>query len=138
MKYEKIGAVCFALWGLYHVLGGAVGLLSLEEGVANGYAVFLNSEGDYPQLAGKILGFHMFNIVWIGVLVTVIAVKLNWKNKKIGALLNLTLAGFSDLGVAFFLLIPGFVSLPEASVGFILLALGAMFCFWSLIKANNS
>ncbi len=116
-NYAKVGAVFYALWGLLHIVGGLAILATLQTSAAAGFSLFAATQADYPPLAAAILGFHAFNIFWIGLLVTVIAVRLNWNNDRLGAYLNFALAGCADLGLVVFLLAPGFVTWWEASQG---------------------
>lgn len=127
MKYVTwIGAVAFMLWGLLHVIGGASILFALLEGPANGYSVYQNHDGNYTALSGAILGYFAFLLLCIGGAVFITGLKYNWHNSQTGLAVNTALAGITDVGLVIFLLLPGFVTMVEASLGLLLLVIGAI------------
>jgi hypothetical protein len=121
----RTGAILFVLWGLLHVVGGGAILLALGDGAASGFAVYQSSTGTYPPLAGAVLGYLAFTFVWIGAAVTVVGVRLNWRNSAAGLALNTVIAGLTDIGLVVFLVFPGYVTWPEASIGIALLLAAA-------------
>lgn len=127
MKLAKIGAIFYLLWGLLHIVGGGSILFSALESADIAYAGFQGSSGGHSALAGGVLAYHGFNILWIGFVVAVIAITLNWKNTRVGAWTNFALVGFLDLGLVIFMLIPGYVPWAAGSIGLGLFALAALF-----------
>ena len=123
----RTGAVLFILWGILHVAGGAAILIAVSSGPEAGYAVYQQSTGTSPPLAGAILGDLAFSVAWIGALVAAIGATLNWRNSPPGLALNTALAGLTDLGLVIFLAVPGFVTWPEAAIGLALFAAAALF-----------
>ena len=129
MKYlSKIGAVAFILWGVLHIVGGETIFFALGSGPDEGFAVYRNHAGIYSPLAGAILGYLAFFLVAAGVVATGVGIWLNWKNSLLGLTINTILIGFTDLGLALFLLLPGFVSIAHASIGFVLYLVGILAC----------
>jgi len=124
--FAKIGATCFVLWGLLHIVGGAAILLALDNGPEQGFALYNNYEGSYTALAGAILGYFAYLLVCIAVAVTLVGGWLNWQNSWSGLVANLILVGLTDVGLLLFLVIPGFVSWGEATVGLTLFAIAAL------------
>ncbi|MEO1225689.1 MAG: hypothetical protein AAFX92_15840 [Pseudomonadota bacterium] len=127
MGYARIGAIFFGLWGLLHVVGAGAILVALAADTVGGFAFYQNAEGPFPAVAGAVLGYNSFAILWTGLLVIVIALFLNWRNDRLGLQANIALAGLSDLGLVIFLLIPGFVSLEGAALGLVLFVLASLF-----------
>ncbi len=123
----KTGAALFILWGLIHVIGGGMILAALFDGPANAYGLYQNAAGSYPPIAGSVLGYLAYGFIWIGALVAVVGAISNWRNSAMGLALNTALVGLTDFGLVFFLVIPGYVSWAEASVGIIIFLVAATF-----------
>jgi len=126
-KYaHKIGAVFYALWGLLHVFGAAV----LIQQAAADASLALSTIGsatpaaEIPQigdgLAASVLTYYAWNLLWIGLLVIVIAVKFNWQNSPLGFWLNLVLVSAVDLGLIILLVAPGYMALSDGMAGVLL------------------
>lgn len=122
-KYAKIGATFYGLWGVLHIIGG----FSLVSAALTSGTVFLENFGGGAIIdaanAEAIFAFHGFNIAWIGLVVLVSAIKLNWNNSRVGYWFNAILAGFSDLGLLVFLMLPGHIAIAEGMIGIILFAI---------------
>lgn len=127
MNKAKIGAVFFVLWGLLHIVGGGAILAAVADSPSQGFAVYEESSAVYTELAGAVLGYLAYGLVWIGALVTYVGVRYNWQNSSNGLALNTVLVGLTDLGLVIFLIWPGFVSWGEASPGLLLFAGGVVF-----------
>jgi hypothetical protein len=132
-RAHRIGAIFYILWGLLHVVGGAV-LLSTWTSAGSsalmrsfGSAVASSVPETLPAVVGGVGAFHAFNLVWIGLLVIVVAAKLNWHNSRTGAWLNGTLAGMADLGLVVFLLLPGYMPWAEGAPGIVLFVPALLF-----------
>jgi len=120
----RTGAVFYALWGLLHIAGGAVQLATLRGEGAGALTRMISSarplddaSAAVPAAAAAFMGMGAFNIMWIGVLVTVIAVTLNWKNSRLGYWLNLAIVGATDLGLLVALLLPGTMAWSDGGMG---------------------
>jgi hypothetical protein len=104
------------------VTGGAQGLLEV---MASGPTAPAHS--DVHASAAAVLGYHAFNILWIGALVAVIAVRYNWKNDPRGYWANMLLAGLMDAGLVVFMLSPGIIAWTDGMIGLTLFGIGAGF-----------
>ncbi len=128
LQIHKVGAVFFILWGLFHVIVGGLALATI---LAGGGAAFLALLGtDSPallQVLDAVLAQHTWNLMWIGALVLVVGVRLNWRNSRQGFYLNLTVASAAELGSVFALIIPGLIPLTENLLGPIIWALAVIF-----------
>lgn len=138
MTSARIGAFFFLLWGLLHIVGGGAILAALGDGPAAGYAMYEKASGNYPPAAGGILGYAAFSIFWTGLLVTIVAVAMNWRNRPLGAWVNIALAGGADIGLVLYLMIPGYVALSSGMMGISLFVLGAGFSLAGLAARNRT
>lgn len=133
-KMHKVGAVFYTLWALLHVVAG-ITLVGSALTDINGHLREIGTAATQAQLphlsnhtvVSAIIAFHSFNMVWIGLLVGVIAVRLNWRNSRGGYWLNLGLTGFLDIGLFVFLLVPGYMAWGDGWLGPVLFAGGASF-----------
>lgn len=141
MKSYKIGAVLYALWGVVHVIGGMSILAAwMERGAAGVIDVMGGPSGavmDGSALLSGVAGYHFFNIGWIGAVVTVIAVTLNWSNSKAGCWFNLALVGLLDAGLIIFMLIPGHISWGEGMIGLGLFVPAAIFTITGQLQTST-
>jgi hypothetical protein len=69
-----------------------------------------------PDVAAAFMGMGSFNILWIGLLVTVVAVTMNWSNSRLGYWLNLAVVGATDAGLVWALLAPGYMACCSRSL----------------------
>ena len=128
-KFAKLGSIFYGLWGAIHVLGGAF-LLSAAFTNSSDFlqVLFGSSQTITPDFLSavpaierlgttQVFTYHAFNLLWIGLLVTLIAAWLNWNNSPTGFWLNLTLVGLTDLGLVLFMVQPGVIPLSDAWIG---------------------
>jgi len=132
----RIGAVAYILWGLVHIAGGLAMLSVSSEGptpflqmlTENSSIVVPEPENSFVTLATKeVFAFHSFNIVWMGLLATVIAVRMNWKNSVTGYWMNMAIVGFADLGLIIFMVVPGVIHITDAWIGPLLFIVAIIF-----------
>ena len=103
MKFAKIGAVLYIIWGLLHLVAAyqefALGA-TLEPGLVR---------GKINQEAWDLVFFALFGIV--------VAIRYNWNNDRLGYWLNLIVISGADIGFVIFVLIPGYVSFLTGILG---------------------
>jgi hypothetical protein len=125
----KVGAAFFAAWGLLHVVGGGAMLMAAGQG-ADAYLAMVATALP-PELRGSasgpavpaVLAYHAFNLVWIGGVVTVVALALVRKNDRVGFAVAAALVTLTDLGLVVFHLGPGVMTWGTAIPGIGLWAL---------------
>lgn len=136
----KIGAVCYALWGLLHVWAG-LGLLMADPR----QKLDLLSTAPLPNVelptalapvVGAGLDFHAYNLLWFGLVSLIVAVTLNWRNSRAGYWINLVLVGLDDLGLLLFLILPGHLTFAEAGLGPMLYMLAVIFSTLGRIRPD--
>ncbi len=103
MKYARIGASFYLLWGLLH-------LKAAYDGFTLGAAV------DPGVVRGK-LNQGAWDLVFFALASILIAVIFNWKNDHRGYWMNLILVSAADLGFIIFVLIPGYVEFFPGILG---------------------
>jgi hypothetical protein len=126
-RTSRIGAIFYALWGVIHVIGGVVLLQAAFSGAdvflraqAGGSALdptTFSSDARTLTIASAVFAFHAFNLMWIGLVVAAVAVRLNWRNSAAGYWVNLALVGFTDLGLVLFIVGPGVMTWADAWIG---------------------
>ncbi len=113
MKFAKIGAVSYVIWGLLHIVAAydefTLGA-SLERGLV---------QGKINQGAWDLLFFAFFGIA--------VAIKYNWKNGILGYWLNLIVISAADIGFIIFVLLPGHVAVFPGILGPVFWITGAVF-----------
>lgn len=143
MNYTKIGAITFALWGLIHILGGAVILSTAQTGSIQEGLASIVSAMDLENLTAEpgeeiraILSFHAFNILWMGLVSLIIAIRLNWKNSVLGFWFNLMITGFADLGLLLFM-VPEFIPWSEGFIGPLLFIVAGVSSYVGLNRSTT-
>ena len=97
MKFAKIGAGLYVIWGLLHIVAAIQGFqlgASLEPGLVQGKI----NQGAWDLLFIALAGIS-------------IAVVYVWKNSVLGYWLNLLIISIADIGFIIFVLLPGHIDL---------------------------
>ena len=115
----RIGAGLFVAWGLIHILGGAAILAAAAGSIEAGFSTYANSDGDYNELSGAILRYFAFLLMVAGGVAALVGATRNWNNDQNGLAFNTVFIGLIEIGLIWFLVLPGFVSWGEASVGLV-------------------
>jgi hypothetical protein len=103
MKFAKIGAVFYIIWGLLHIVAAVQGFqlgASLEPGLVQGKI----NQGAWDLLFIALAGIS-------------IAIIYNWKNSLLGYWLNLLIVSIADIGFIIFVLLPGHVDFFPGILG---------------------
>lgn len=93
----RIGAVFYVLWGLLHIYAT--------------YFVYQTGLTVSPGMAqGRIFqtAFYVFACAITGI---VLAIKMNWRNDRVGYWLNALIVGIGDVPFILFVLVPGYMPL---------------------------
>jgi len=113
MKFAKIGAVLYVIWGLLHIFA-AIDEFSVGATHEKGLV-----QGKINQGAWDLLFFALFAIV--------VAVKYNWNNDSLGYWLNLIVVSAADIGFLIFVFFPGHVAFFPGILGPVFWISGAIF-----------
>lgn len=126
-RSSRVGATFYVLWGVIHVIGGAVLLQAALSGTdaflqaqAGGSAfepTGLSGNARTLAVAGGAFAFHAYNLTWLGMAVAAVAICLNWRNSATGYWLNLALVGFTDVGLLLFIVGAGVMTWADAWIG---------------------
>lgn len=121
---HKTGALLYVLWGLLHIAGAALLLMQAFDAGATTVLTTIGSGVPTSQiplissgLVAAVLAYYAWNLLWIGCLVAVVAVRLVWRNKPTGYWLNLIVVSAVDLGLFVLLILPGYMSLVDGLLG---------------------
>jgi hypothetical protein len=131
---QRIGAMLYILWGLLHILAGVWMLDKLSSEGGRGLLAMIGTavpRDELPTAVGGVaegvLGFHSWNMIWLGAFALIVGAFLNWRNSRIGYWSNLGVVGAADLGLIFAHLLPGHMALADGFLGPALWALAALF-----------
>jgi hypothetical protein len=100
---SQIGAIFYTAWGILHL-----------------YAAFQVSKLGARQAAGMVQGRiyqSVWNLAFLAVAVTAVAVAFNWLNSPLGYWLNLVLTSVTDIGFILYVLAPGYLPLWPGLLG---------------------
>jgi hypothetical protein len=143
-RTAKIGAVFYLLWGIVHVAGAGMQLVALRSGGGGALGEMIATARTYdpatdpvPEVASAFMGMGAFNLLWIGLLVSWIALRMNWKNSVAGYWLNLGIVGATDLGLVLFLLASGTMAWTDGSIGLSLYLFAAVFSTVGLVRQDS-
>ena len=108
----RIAAVLWVIWGLVHVLAGAMTISNDTPQAVQGIADAVAPETldmVYPDAAGAVIKQHGFNLLWIGVVTTVCAVFV-WRHSASAIFLAALVGGLTDIGYFLFMDLGGHVN----------------------------
>ncbi|NWF39002.1 hypothetical protein F3F96_07635 [Mariprofundus sp. NF] len=123
MMMYRIGAVLYCIWGVLHV-NAAIATYELGATLEPGLV-----QGRVYQDA--------WNLLFVAISVSVIAILLNWKNSRLGFWLNLGIASVTDMGFIIHVLVPEYVPLIPAGAGPVLWVFAVIFTAIAVGKPNK-
>jgi hypothetical protein len=110
---SKLGAICYALWGVLHLAA-----------VADQYKYALALEVGMTQ--GRLLQGATYLLV-MALVAIVVAVFLNWRNSRPGYWINLAVVALADIPFILFVLVPGHMPIFPGIIGPVLWLAGLLF-----------
>ena len=136
----RISAVLWVIWGLVHVLAGAMTISSdTPQAVAN-IADAVDSESlnvAYPEAAGAVINQHGFNLLWIGAVTTICAVFV-WRRSRTAIFLAALVAGFADIGYFLFMDLGGYVNFVPGTVMTLICATAVLLSFAACFRMRQN
>ena len=138
----RISAVLWIIWGLVHVLAGAMTISNdTPQAVAN-IADAVDPESlnvAYPEAAGAIINQHGFNLLWIGAVTTICAVFV-WRRSRPAIFLAALVAGLADIGYFLFMDLGEFVNFVPGTVMTLICAAAVILSFaaYFRMRQNNA
>jgi hypothetical protein len=128
---HRVGAVFYGLWGLLHIWAGGLMLAADARTQLDYISTAPLPPEELPQSLASLvnagLSFHSYNLVWFGLVALFVAAFLNWRNSVTGYWINLVIVGADDIGLLWFLILPGHLAFSEAGLGPVLFGLAAIF-----------
>lgn len=113
------GAVLYLIWGGLH-LRAAYQVASLGR------------QEEAGAIRGRLLQ-SAWNLAFLAIVVTVVAVTLNWQNSPLGFWMNLAIASATDIGFILFILLPGYLPLWPGAMGPSLWVLATVFSAFAVL-----
>jgi hypothetical protein len=140
LNAQKIAVVLFVLWGLLHIVGGAT--MAFTQGadvlklIGSSLAASELPDKVDPATSG-ILKFHGYNMLWLGVLVTILAIGMWQRADPTRFWISMFVVGAADIGLVLFLLAPGVMAPGDGWAGPLLWVLAACFGTMGLRRSRS-
>ena len=113
IPFHKLGAVCYGLWGLWHIRVVA--------------RMFAFASTDMEGVLQARIYQGAFHILWFAVGAIAIAILFNWRNSRFGYWANLIMIGWTEVGLLLFFVLPGYFPwLPTGFIGPVLWILAVL------------
>lgn len=128
----KVASVLWVIWGLVHVLAGA---LIIPADASGGFQAIADAvpaealQAEYHEAVGGILNQHGWNLLWGG-LVTIIGAVFIWRANTTAIWVTAMVGGLLDLGYLVFVDIPGYVNFVPGTLMTIISASAILISFW--------
>ncbi|MGD1933792.1 MAG: hypothetical protein ACFB0Z_04665 [Candidatus Phaeomarinobacter sp.] len=128
----KISAVLWVIWGLVHMLAGA---LVIPADATGGFQAIADAVdpallvADYHPAVGGILDQHGWNLLWGGA-VTLIGAIFIWRQSFTAIWVTAMVGGLLDVGYLVFVDIPGYVNFVPGTVMTMVSASAIILSFW--------
>ncbi|MEO1642740.1 MAG: hypothetical protein AAFR74_05340 [Pseudomonadota bacterium] len=114
----KIATVLWVIWGLVHMLAGAIVIPADASGGFSAIADAVDPallEADYHPAIGGILNQHGWNLLWGG-FVTLVGAIFIWRKNMTAIWVTAMVGGLLDLGYLMFVDVPGYVNFMPGTV----------------------
>jgi hypothetical protein len=139
----KVSAVLWIIWGLVHILAGALTMNFVLSGdIASSVGGIADAvdpatlQMSYPDAAGYVIGQHGFNLFWIGI-VTFVSAFYIWKKSGNAIFLAAITGGLADLGYFLFLDLGGYVNFVPGTVMTFISSAAIILSFYSYFKSDK-
>ena len=136
----KIASILWVIWGLVHMLGGSMVLVS---DASDGFKAIADAvspeelDADYHEAVGGILNQHGWNLLWGG-LVTIIGGIFIWRANTTAIWVTAMIGGLLDIGYFVFVDIPGYVHFVPGTVMTIVSASAILISFWVWYSSSQT
>ena len=135
----RTAAILWVIWGLVHMLGGALTMsgdtTEAVQGIADGVDES-TLEFDYPDAVGAIINQHGFNLLWIGA-VTLVCAFFVWRRSVLAVFLAALVGGLADVGYFVFLDLGGYVNFVPGTLMTIFSATAITTSFVAYFTSNR-
>ncbi|MEN1681485.1 MAG: hypothetical protein AAGJ46_18035 [Planctomycetota bacterium] len=114
----RVAAVLWVVWGLVHVLAGAMTISKEASPAISAIADAVDPEAfeeEYAPAVGALVNQHGFNLLWIGAFTTACA-PFVWKGSETAVFFAPVVAGLTDLGYFLFMDLGGYVHFVPGTV----------------------
>ena len=135
----KVATVLWVIWGLVHVLAGAMTIGQETPKAVGGIADKVPAEDlelEYHDAVGAIINQHGFNLLWIGAFTTICAIFV-WRHSRPAMLLASLVAGVTDIGYFLFMDLGGYVNFIPGTLMTIICAAAALLSIIAFIRLGT-
>lgn len=130
IDYNTIGGVAFALWGVIHVVVGAIGMAIYVTGGTAAILDFVVLDAavneQAARMANLVMEFYQA-LFLVGLTVTVLGLTHSRRGDRVALGLNVVLVGAIEWFFVWFEVLPGHRPVPVAIITVLLLLIGAGF-----------
>ncbi|MGH1431997.1 MAG: hypothetical protein ACRBB4_12875 [Neptuniibacter sp.] len=119
----RVGAILYIIWGLLHIMAASAI-----------YELALTTESD---IQGRLFQ-SAWNLMYLAIMVIVVAIIFNWRQKRVGYWLTLFTVSISDIGFILFILVPGYLSWWPGVIGPLLWIAAALISTVSLNRGSEA
>ncbi|MEM7457702.1 MAG: hypothetical protein AAF456_25460 [Planctomycetota bacterium] len=136
----RITCVLWVIWGLVHVLAGAMTIRAETPQAVAAIADAVDAETldvTYPDAAGAVVNQHGFNLLWIGAVTTICALMV-WRGSKPAMLLAILVAGLADIGYFLFMDLGGYVNFVPGTVMTLICLAAVVLSTFAMVRMNKT
>ena len=133
----KVAAVLWVVWGLVHMLAGAIVIPADASGGFQAIADAVPAEdlqADYHEAVGGILNQHGWNLFWGG-FVTIVGAVFIWRANTTAIWVTAMVGGLLDIGYFVFVDLPGYVHFMPGGLMTLVSASAIILSFWVWYKS---
>lgn len=142
-RLSKIGIIMFILWGILHILVGAIAVAAYitkgPVGIFTAYGATLGTQdtGETLMLAANIALEFSIILAGYGIL-SIWAAMLMYRGQTLGFWLNTILLGIVDVAFVYALMLPGYIPVDQGIWGPVLYVLGVLFGALGIKRSVNA
>ncbi len=117
-KLLRVSAVLWVVWGLVHVLAGALTISGDTSSAVQGIADAVDPELleiDYPDAVGAIINQHGWNLLWGGA-ATIVGAWFIWRHSTTAIFVTAMVGGLLDIGYLVFIDLGGYNNFVPGTV----------------------
>ena len=136
----KIAAILWVIWGLVHMLAGAI---IVPADASGGFQAIADAvpadalQAEYHEAVGGVLNQHGWNLLWGGA-VTVIGAVFIWRQNTTAIWVTAMIGGLLDFGYFVFVDLPGYVNFIPGTLMTLVSGSAILLSFWAWYSSSRN